>query len=88
MTMELVREGRNRYILRRQGKMRVEGIVYVNHQLLPLVMGDKSLQQLANAACLPGVADRVCGMPDIHEGFGLPVERHFRSGTNGKLKFP
>ncbi|MDD3654022.1 MAG: RtcB family protein, partial [Desulfotomaculaceae bacterium] len=67
------REGRNRYILRRQGKMRVEGIVYVNHQLLPLVMGDKSLQQLANAACLPGVADRVCGMPDIHEGFGLPI---------------
>lgn len=73
MTMELVREGRNRYILRRQGKMLVEGIVYVNHQLLPLVKGDKSLQQLANAACLPGVVGRVCGMPDIHEGFGLPI---------------
>ncbi len=43
MTVELVREGRNRYILRRQGKMLVEGIVYVNRHLLPLVKGDRSL---------------------------------------------
>jgi tRNA-splicing ligase RtcB len=73
MNPELVREGQNRYILRRRGNMCVDGIVYLNHRLLPLVKGDKSLQQLANAACLPGVVDRVCGMPDIHEGFGLPI---------------
>ena len=53
MNPELVREGRNRYILRRRGNMCVEGIVYLNHHLLPLVREDKSLQQLANAACLP-----------------------------------
>ncbi len=71
--MELIRESLNRYRLRRSGKMVVEGLVYVNSQLLPLIMKDKSLRQLANAACLPGVVGRVCGMPDIHEGFGLPI---------------
>ncbi|HOV80890.1 MAG TPA: RtcB family protein [Bacillota bacterium] len=71
--MELVKESLNRYRLRRTGNMLVDGMVYVNENLLPLVKKDKSLQQLANAACLPGVVGRVCGMPDIHEGFGLPI---------------
>jgi len=83
--MELVREGRNRYILKRRGNMRVEGMVYVNHQLLPLVSRDKSLQQLANAACLPGVVGRVCGMPDIHEGFGLPIGGVMATATDGVI---
>jgi len=64
--VELIRESLNRYRLRRSGKMAVEGLVYANNQLLPLIMKDKSLQQLANAACLPGVVGRICGMPDIH----------------------
>lgn len=71
--MKLVKEGLNRYRLRRSGNMRVDGLVYANEYLLPLLKGDKSLRQLANAACLPGVVGRVCGMPDIHEGFGLPI---------------
>lgn len=85
MNPELVREGKNRYILRRRGNMRVEGMVYLNHQLLPLVRGDKSLQQLANAACLPGVVGRVCGMPDIHEGFGLPIGGVMATAADGVI---
>lgn len=53
--------------------MRVEGLIYLNEQFLPLVKRDKSLEQLCHAACLPGVVGHVCGMPDIHEGFGLPI---------------
>jgi tRNA-splicing ligase RtcB len=71
--MELVREGLNRYRLPRRGKMRVDGIVYVNEKLKRLLKEDKSLEQLADAASLPGVVDPVVGMPDIHEGFGLPI---------------
>ena len=85
MNPELVREGRNRYILRRRGNMCVEGIVYLNHHLLPLVREDKSLQQLANAACLPGVVGRVCGMPDIHEGFGLPIGGVMATAADGVI---
>jgi tRNA-splicing ligase RtcB len=53
--------------------MRVDAVVYANESLKPLLRDDKSLEQLANAACLPGVVEPVIGLPDIHEGFGLPI---------------
>lgn len=71
--MELVREDMNQYRLLRQGKMRVGCVVYVSRSLKRRLMEDKSLQQLADAAALPGVIDPVVGMPDIHQGFGLPI---------------
>ncbi|RPF42683.1 tRNA-splicing ligase RtcB [Thermodesulfitimonas autotrophica] len=71
--MELKRDGLNRYRLPRHGKMRVDAVVYVNEHLLPYLREDKSLEQLMHAACLPGVVEPVIGMPDIHEGFGLPI---------------
>lgn len=71
--MELIRDGKNRYRLPRKGKMRVDGVVYINEILKPLLRADKSLEQLAHAATLPGVINPVVGMPDIHEGFGLPI---------------
>ncbi|MDH7576375.1 MAG: RtcB family protein [Bacillota bacterium] len=71
--MELVSLGKNRYKLPRQGKMRVEGIVYVNKNLYEHLFRDNSLKQLAQAASLPGVVRSVFGMPDIHQGFGLPI---------------
>ncbi len=71
--MELVPVGKNKYKLPRRGKMRVDGIVYVNKNLYEQVYRDDSLKQLANAATLPGVVRNVFGMPDIHQGFGLPI---------------
>ncbi len=83
--LELVKDGRNRYRLRKTGKMAVEGIIYTNEYLLPLIKKDKSLQQLANAASLPGVVGRVCGMPDIHEGFGLPIGGVMATAPDGVI---
>jgi tRNA-splicing ligase RtcB len=71
--MELVQDGKNRYRLPRKEKMRVDAVVYINEILKPLLQNDKSLKQLADAAVLPGVINPVVGMPDIHEGFGLPI---------------
>ncbi|TYO96233.1 RtcB family protein [Desulfallas thermosapovorans] len=71
--MDLFKESLNRYRLRRTGEMQVDGLVFINEHLLPLVKRDKSLEQLCAAASLPGVVGHVCGMPDIHEGFGLPI---------------
>jgi len=71
--MKLEPIGPNRYRLPRQGKMRVSGMVYATPSLLEHVTRDNSLQQLAHAAELPGVVEPVLGMPDIHEGFGLPI---------------
>jgi tRNA-splicing ligase RtcB len=83
--MDLIREGPNRYRLQRTAAMRVDGIVYLNRALLPLAYRDRSLEQLADAASLPGVVGPVCGMPDIHEGFGLPIGGVMASAKDGLI---
>lgn len=69
----LERDGNNCYRIRRREKMRVDAVVYLNEVLKHALDGDEALQQLADAAALPGVVEPVVGMPDIHTGFGLPI---------------
>jgi len=69
----LVKDGINKWRIPKFGKMRVDAVVYVNDSLKELLRDDQSLRQLVNAASLPGVVEPVIGMPDIHEGFGLPI---------------
>ncbi|MGB9780132.1 RtcB family protein [Caldanaerobacter sp.] len=69
----LVKDGINKWRIPKFGKMRVDAVVYVNDTLKELLKDDQSLRQLVNAASLPGVVEPVIGMPDIHEGFGLPI---------------
>jgi len=56
----------------RHGKMRVPGIVYGSEEIIKDVE-DGALQQVANAATLPGVVKASMAMPDIHYGYGLPI---------------
>ena len=53
--------------------MRVPGIVYANEKLLKQIKEDESLEQVANAAFLPGIVKASLAMPDIHYGYGLPI---------------
>jgi len=53
--------------------MRVPARVYADATLWEQISKDRSLDQLLNVATLPGVADRVYAMPDVHEGYGFPV---------------
>lgn len=73
MALVLEPAGPNRYRLPRQGAMKVDAYVYLNPALYRAFSEPVALQQLADAACLPGVVHRVVGMPDIHQGFGLPI---------------
>ncbi len=57
----------------KQGKMRVDGIVYASEKLLKDMEGDQSLQQVANVAHLPGIVKHSIAMPDIHWGYGFPI---------------
>ena len=54
-------------------EMRVPGIVYANDELIEQIIGDNSLQQVANVATLPGIVGYSLAMPDIHWGYGFPV---------------
>jgi tRNA-splicing ligase RtcB (3'-phosphate/5'-hydroxy nucleic acid ligase) len=53
--------------------MRVDGIIYSSEKLLPDIIKDKAMDQVANAAFLPGIVRNSLAMPDIHWGYGLPI---------------
>jgi tRNA-splicing ligase RtcB len=53
--------------------MRVAARLFADHELLAAIEQDRSLEQLANVATLPGIVDAALAMPDIHQGYGFPV---------------
>lgn len=53
--------------------MRVPGLIYADEQLLPHIEEDQALEQVANAAMLPGIVRWAIAMPDIHWGYGFPI---------------
>ncbi len=55
------------------GAMKVPGYIYASEKLMNLVNEDKSPQQVANVACLPGIVKYSLAMPDIHWGYGFPI---------------
>jgi tRNA-splicing ligase RtcB len=55
------------------GLMHVDGIVYADEALLPSLEEDRSLEQVANVATLPGIVGHSMAMPDIHWGYGFPI---------------
>lgn len=57
----------------KHGKMRVDGIVFASEELMKSIREDKSLEQVANVATLPGIVGASYAMPDIHWGYGFPI---------------
>jgi tRNA-splicing ligase RtcB (3'-phosphate/5'-hydroxy nucleic acid ligase) len=53
--------------------MRVPGLVVADERLMESIRSDASLEQVANGATLPGIVKAALAMPDIHQGYGLPV---------------
>src|SRR5919199_2967046 len=53
--------------------MRVPARVFADAELLDAIREDRSLEQLANVATLPGIVTASLAMPDIHQGYGFPV---------------
>lgn len=71
--INLKKIGINKYQLEKIPGMKVDAVIYCKEEMLPQLEKDLSLQQLAEAAMLPDVISPVAGMPDLHEGFGLPI---------------
>jgi len=53
--------------------MRVPALVVADDTLIEAIRSDASLEQIANGATLPGIVKAALAMPDIHQGYGLPV---------------
>jgi hypothetical protein len=72
----LVEESPVRWRLERRDAMRVPGIVFASERLLPDLRGDRTLQQVANVATLPGIVGASYAMPDVQ----LRVPDRWRGG--------
>lgn len=54
-------------------EMKVPARILANEELLNDILEDRSLNQLVNVACLPGIKKASLVMPDVHEGYGFPI---------------
>ena len=55
------------------GGMRVPGLVYASEPMMRDIRKDKSPEQVANVAHLPGIVSHSIAMPDMHWGYGFPI---------------
>jgi tRNA-splicing ligase RtcB len=53
--------------------MKVPVWIFADEELLEDALGDLSITQAVNVACLPGLVGHVAIMPDVHQGYGMPI---------------
>lgn len=53
--------------------MKVPVVFFATKEMIMQALNDRSIEQAVNAATLPGVIDKVCVMPDMHQGYGFPI---------------
>ena len=53
--------------------MKVPVTIYANDSLISKMITDRTIDQAANVATLPGIMRHVVVLPDGHEGYGFPV---------------
>jgi tRNA-splicing ligase RtcB len=72
---ELVRIEPNLYEIPKSFRddMQVPARIYADEQMLDLVLGDRSIDQLINVTTLPGIVVHALAMPDAHQGYGFPI---------------
>ncbi len=71
--LELVRLDPYRWLIPKQGKMRVDGLIFADDNLMRDIRQGEAVKQVANVAQLPGIVGRSIGMPDIHWGYGFAI---------------
>jgi tRNA-splicing ligase RtcB (3'-phosphate/5'-hydroxy nucleic acid ligase) len=68
--------------------MLVPARLFADEELLGAIRDDRSLEQLQNVACLPGIVEAALAMPDIHQGYGFPVGGIAATETPGGVVSP
>jgi tRNA-splicing ligase RtcB len=62
-----------KWIIKKEGEMKVPVIIFAKESLLKKMQEDRTLLQAVNSATLPGIVKNMLVMPDGHEGYGFPV---------------
>jgi len=62
-----------RWLLPKKEGMRVPGLIYTSEKMLKHMRMDRTPEQVANVAHLPGIVGKSLAMPDIHWGYGFAI---------------
>ena len=73
MSLKIQQMDEYRWRIPREGKMRVPGLIYASERIMADIRKDKSPEQVANVAQLPGILGYSIAMPDMHWGYGFPI---------------
>lgn len=68
--------------------MRVPGRIFTSASMMEDILQDQSINQVADGATLPGVVKASLAMPDIHQGYGLPIGAVVASRVDGGIISP
>jgi len=71
--MDLKKISKNIYEIPKQGNMNVSGIIFASEKLLEKIKDDKTLEQVKNVACLPGIIKHSFALADAHQGYGFSI---------------
>ncbi len=71
-----------------RGDMQQAVWIIADDELLEDALGDLSVEQAMNVASLPGLAGRVVVMPDVHQGYGMPIGGVMASKIDGGMISP
>src|SRR4030042_7200175 len=71
--MAIEKIGKNKYLIRAEKKEYADILIFADENILAAAQKDRSIEQLKDASRLPGVISPVVGLPDLHEGYGLPI---------------
>jgi len=67
--MELTKVNEYTWRIPKTGGMRVPALIFASEKLMEKIRQDKTLEQAANVAKLPGIIKHSLTMPDAHQGF-------------------
>jgi tRNA-splicing ligase RtcB len=71
--MNLNKISNNVYEIPQQGEMNVPGRIFASEELLKKIKEDKTLEQVKNVACLPGIINSSIALADAHQGYGFSI---------------
>ncbi len=71
--MELKKISEYEWEIPKEGKMNVPGKIFASEKLMKDIKNDKTLEQVKNVACLPGILRASMAMPDAHQGYGFSI---------------
>jgi tRNA-splicing ligase RtcB len=71
--MEIKKISKNIYEIPKEGKMNVPARIFASETILEKMKEDKTIEQIKNVACLPGILKYAIALADSHQGYGFNI---------------